>query len=129
MNNPVSGIVKGKPKRKSGKNLYGKNITANPQPKTMGNGSPDEQDRSTTKREIVGFSLVFVSLFYILELLYIGKKTDVIIVSGFLFATLGFGMIFVAPCLLVCGIPVGLMLMSSGKSARTKAKAVVLETP
>jgi hypothetical protein len=40
----------------------------------MGNGSPDEQDRSTTKREIVGFSLVFVSLFYILELLYIGKR-------------------------------------------------------
>ena len=95
----------------------------------MGNGSPDEQDRSTTKREIVGFSLVFVSLFYILELLCIGKKTNVIIVSGFLFATFGLGMIFVAPCLLVCGIPVGLMLMSSGKSARTRAKAVVLETP
>jgi len=129
MNNPVSGIVKGNPKRKNGKNLCGKNITANPQDKAMGNGSPDEQERSTTKREIVGFSLTFFSLYYILELLYIGPKTNVIIASGFLFATLGLGMVFVAPCLMVCGVPIGLMLMSSGKGARTRSQAVIVQTP
>ena len=83
--------------------------------------------RSTTKREMVGFSLVFVTLYYILELLYIGPKTNVIIVSGFLFATLGLGMVFVAPCLMVCGVPIGLMLMSSGRRARMKA--VIVQTP
>ena len=83
--------------------------------------------RSTTKREMVGFSLVFVTLYYILELLYIGPKTNVIIVSGFLFATLGLGMAFVAPCLMVCGVPIGLMLMSSGRRARMQA--VVVQTP
>ena len=95
----------------------------------MANGPSKEKLRTTTTRELVGFSLAFVSLYYILELLYIGPKTNVIIVSGFLFATLGFGMIFVTPCLLVCGIPTGLMLMSSGKAARTRAQAVVVQTP
>ena len=78
---------------------------------------------------MVGFSLVFVSLYYLLELLYIGPKTNVIIVSGFLFATLGFGMVFVAPCLMVCGVPIGLILMSSGYSARKRAQVVVVQTP
>ena len=95
----------------------------------MGNEASKEKIPSTTKREIVGFSLVFVSLFYILELLYIGPKTNVIIVSGFLFATLGFGMVFVAPCLMVCGVPIGLMLMSWGKGARTRAQKVSMQTP
>ena len=57
----------------------------------MGTDSPNEETRSTTKREMAGFSLVFVTLYYILELLYIGPKTNVIIVSGFVFATLGLG--------------------------------------
>ncbi|DAC06745.1 MAG TPA: hypothetical protein D7H88_07595 [Candidatus Poseidoniales archaeon] len=95
----------------------------------MASGPSNEENRSTTKREMVGFSLVFVSLYYILELLYIGPKTNVIIVSGFLFATLGLGMVFVAPCLMVCGVPIGLMLMSSGYSARKRAQAVVVQTP
>ena len=94
----------------------------------MGNEASKEKILSTTKREIVGFSLVFVSLFYILELLYIGPKTNVIIVSGFLFATLGFGMVFVAPCLMACGVPIGLMLMSWGKSARTRVQKISLQT-
>ena len=97
--------------------------------KAMGTDSPNEETRSTTKREMAGFSLVFVTLYYILELLYIGPKTNVIIVSGFLFATLGLGMAFVAPCLMVCGVPIGLMLMSSGYSARKRAQAVVVQTP
>jgi hypothetical protein len=62
-------------------------------------------------------------------LLYIGPKTNVIIVSGFLFATFGLGMVFVAPCLMVCGVPIGLMLMSSGKGARTRSQAVIVQTP
>lgn len=95
----------------------------------MGTDPSNEESRSTTKREMAGFSLVFVTLYYILELLYIGPKTNVIIVSGFLFATLGLGMVFVAPCLMVCGIPVGLMLMSSGKTARTRAQKVTLGGP
>ena len=93
----------------------------------MDTDDSNEEIRSTTKREMVGFSLVFITLYYILELLYIGPKTNVIIVSGFLFATLGLGMVFVAPCLMVCGIPIGLMLMSSGRRARTRA--VIVETP
>ena len=97
--------------------------------KAMGTDSPNEETRSTTKREMAGFSLVIVTLYYILELLYIGPKTNVIIVSGFLFATLGLGMAFVAPCLMVCGVPIGLMLMSSGYSARKRAQAVVVQTP
>ena len=76
---------------------------------------------------MVGFSLVFVSLYYILEFFYIGPKTNVIIVSGFLLATLGLGMVFVVPCLIVCGVPIGLMLMSSGRRARTQA--VIVQTP
>ena len=93
----------------------------------MGTDPPNVEIRSTTKREIVGFSLVFVTLYYILELLYIGPKTNVIIVSGFLFATLGLGMVFVAPCLMVCGVPIGLMLMSAGR--RSRMKAVIVQTP
>ena len=50
----------------------------------MGTDPSNEEIRSTTKREMAGFSLVFVTLYYILELLYIGPKTNVIIVSGFL---------------------------------------------
>ena len=93
----------------------------------MGTDPPNVEIRSTTKREIVGFSLVFVTLYYILELLYIGPKTNVIIVSGFLFATLGLGMVFVAPCLMVCGVPIGLMLMSAGR--RSRMKAMIVQTP
>ena len=93
----------------------------------MSTNPPNVEIRSTTKREIVGFSLVFITLYYILELLYIGPKTNVIIVSGFLFVTLGLGMAFVAPCLMVCGVPIGLMLMSSGRRARMQA--VIVQTP
>ena len=93
----------------------------------MGSDPSNEEIRSTTKREMAGFSLVFVTLYYILELLYIGPETNVIIVSGFLLATLGLGMVFVAPCLMVCGVPIGLMLMSSGRRARTQA--VIVQTP
>lgn len=92
----------------------------------MDTDDSNEEIRSTTKREMVGFSLIFITLYYILELLYIGPKTNVIIVSGFLFATLGLMMVFVAPCLMVCGIPIGLMLMSSGRRARTRA--VIVQT-